>query len=416
MTRQGKAYPLSESTRLAVAEVLIAKSRLEPSHCQENPLQEAMEILGDEIPDHMRALIALRRSTIARLHGDYHKSEDVIVDFEKRAPSHASSNARLRSLVRLVLISRLENLVQLEDYGAAEKRIHDLEDWEPAGREPWSAMELSVSFKKWASVSKIYQANGQLEDARSYLQSCYCFLQPQGLRADPIRFQIICRLADFLCAEGEYADARSKIESEIQLISTHNHGRFAKALRRLKVSLVDVDIAEKQYDQASLDIVWLKQRFNQVQSPDISDQWLHVRALVTSARLWHCRGRFQDAIVEWEAVLLLLKKYPRCFSPKGFFYGLCQLSISIARLQLARSTEEPPHIASLSWHDETRHTFHEGCTILIHEDMNYWIPTLPRTVIPGLLSSVASMDPDCMARDQVFLRLRQKYSCRSSRL
>ncbi|OQD73137.1 hypothetical protein PENANT_c216G03004 [Penicillium antarcticum] len=413
LVKESKAYELPRTTRIALAEVFVAKARLGSSQYNRQALNEAIEILGDDIPDFIQASIALRRSILARLDGAYHSSEQVIGDYQKRAPLYGLANPRLRALSRLLIISHLENLIQLEDYEKAEYEICELNKWEPSEEKPWSPMELSVNFKKWSTISKIYQSRGRLESARSYLASCYTFLRPEYLQdnlkfPDPNRFQIISRLSDLLCAEGYWVDARSKIEFEIESILNKTQGKFAKALKRLKVSLLDVDIAESKYDQASSGVEWLKQQFHEISSPDISDQWLHVRSTIASARLLHYQCRFQDTIFEWEQVLSLVQKYSNSFKSEGFFYGLAQLSISLARIQTARSTIDASCIVSQSWRADTRQYFDKGCAALVREDTNYWIPTLPRTVIPDLLSKIQSEKPTWGTEDE-FLKLQQKY-------
>jgi tetratricopeptide (TPR) repeat protein len=326
------------------------------------------------------------------------------------------ANPRLRALSRLLLISHLENLIQLEAYEKAEKEIRELNKWEPSEGALWSPMELSVNFKKWSTVSKIYQSRGRLESAKSHLVRCYSFLRPERLRndtellpdPDPNRFQIICRLSDLLCADGYWVDARSNIEYEINSISSDFPGKFAKALTRLKVSLLDVDIAESKYDQASSGIEWLKQQFVEISSPDISYQWLHVRSIIASARLLHSQRRFKEAISEWDLVLSLVRKYSDSFEPEGFFYGLAQLSIALARLQNARSTTDASCISSPSWHADTRQFFDKACAVLAREDVNYWVPTLPKTVIPDLLSNIQPTEASWWTADD-FLKLQQKY-------
>lgn len=414
LAKQSKAWELPRSTIIELAEVLVAKARLGSSQYNRQALDEAIEMLGDDIPDHVQASIALRRSIFARLDGAYHSSEQIILDYQKGAPYPGPTNPRLRALSRLLMISHLENLIQLEAYEKAENEISELNKWEPSEETPWSPMELSVSFKKWSTVSKIYQSRGRLESARSYLASCYIFLQPEYLQddlksiPDPNRFQIITRLSDLLCAEGYWVDARSKIEIEIDSISNKIQGTFAKALKRLKVSLVDVDIAEGKYDQASSCVEWLKQQFHEISSPDISDQWLHVRSTIASARLLHFQSRFQDAISEWEQVLSLVEKYPNSFESEGFFYGIAQLSISLARVQIAHSTTDASRIDLQSWRADTRQHFDKGCQVLVREDVNYWIPTLPKTAIPDLLSNIQSQEPTWRTMDD-FIKLQQKY-------
>lgn len=403
MTTQSKAFDLPSPTKVALAEVLVAKSRLGKSYVHQQALDAVIKLLGEKTPDHILAMIAVRKSILARLRGDYRESEDVIIDYQQGDKSHAFANARLRALNRLLLISHLENLIQLEHFEDAEKEIDDLNKWEPVNHTEWSPMESSVNLKKWSTVSKIYQSDGRLKTARSYLDGCYPLLRTNQLRDEPNRFQIICRLSDLLCAEGSFADARSKIENEIRSITTH--GKLAKALRRLKVSLVEVSIAEERYDEASSDVEWLKKQYDNIGTPDISDQWLHLRSTVASARLLHYQSRFQDAMLEWEHVISLVRKYANCFEPEGFYYGLAQLSISVARIKISKN---PSIIPTETWYADSRQAFNQGCAILALEKINYWIPTIYKKWIPDVLSDIMSAEP-VWTETGTFINIRQRY-------
>ncbi|KAJ5742599.1 uncharacterized protein N7511_011331 [Penicillium nucicola] len=407
--QQSKAYDLPPSIKLALSEVLVAKARLRRVQCPQQALNQATDLLGDAAPDHIQASIALRRSIIARLEGSYHKSEEVILDYQKRALPYETANPRLRAVTRLIIISHIENLIQLENYESASNNIEDLNDWEPNSDTIWSPMELSVNFKKWSTISKIYQSRGKLAEARDYLSNCYPFLQSEHFRADPNRFQIICRLSDLLCADGYFHDARSKIEREIHLIRLH--GNLPKAKRRLEVSVLGVYIAEGKYKEASSVVLSLRKQFSTISSPDISDQWLHLRSVVASAILLHCQCRFLEAVSEWENLLSLLKKYPHSFEPEGFYFGLGQISISLALLQLASSssTKRDSGVVPPSWSADAKKAFDIGCTVLAHEDLNFWIPMVPQRYIPDLLASIRSERPSWTETSD-FRKLQQKYS------
>ncbi|KAJ6126185.1 hypothetical protein N7471_010678 [Penicillium samsonianum] len=389
---ENKPYDLPRSIKLALSEVLVAKARLRRVQYPQQALDEATHLLGDAAPDHIQASIALRRSVIARLEGSFHKSEEVILDYKKGAHPYKTANPRLRALTRLVMISHIENLIQLEDYESASIEIDDLNDWEPNKDAIWSPMELSVNFKKWSTVSKIYQSRGKLAEARDYLSNCYPYLQCEDFRTDPNRFQVICRLSDLLCADGYFNDARSKVEHEIRLI--HLHGNLPKAMRRLEVSMLDVNIAEGKFNEASTLVLSLRKQFSRISSPDISDQWLHLRSVFASASLSHCQCRFMEAVSEWKNLLLLLKQYPQSFEPEGFYFGLGHMSMSLALLQLASSspTKKYPRVPSRSWDADAKLAFDIGCTVLAREDLNFWIPMLPKRIISEYQVSAAVVD------------------------
>lgn len=394
--------------KLALSEVLIAKARLRRVQCPQQALDDATGLLGDAAPDHIHASIALRRSVVARLEGSYQKSEEVIFEYQKRSLPYETATPRLRALTRLVMISHIENLIQLEDYETASNQIENLNPWEPNHDTVWSPMELSVNFKKWSTISKIYQSQGRLTDARDYLSNCYPFLQSEDFRADPNRFQVICRLSDLLCADGYFKDARSKVEHEMSLIRLR--GNLPKAMKRLEVSLLDVNIAEGKYEEASTLVSSLRKQFSTISFPDISDQWLHIRSVIASASLSHCQCQFLEAVSEWENLLSLLKNYPHSFEPEGFYFGLGHMSISVAfLLASSSSTKSNPRVTPSSCDADAKKVFDIGCTVLAREDINFWIPILPTRYIPELLATIRSKRPTWTETID-FLRLQQKYS------
>lgn len=170
-----------------------------------------------------------------------------------------------------------------------------------------------------------------------------------------------------------------------------------------------MDIAEGKFRQAALAIQSLKQAFDVIPSVDFSDQWLHVRSVISSARLLHYRFQFEEAIHEWEEASSLMGKYRSCFKPEGFLHGLVQFSISVARIRANHFTKRACNPDSESWFADTRRSFDEGCVILAHEDSNYWVPTILRIWIPDLLSEIETAEPRWATTD-LFSSLRRRYS------
>ncbi|CAI7594326.1 unnamed protein product [Penicillium pancosmium] len=405
---QAESYDLSDSLRLELAEVLVAKARLGRLKCTEQSLEKAIALFDGVAPDYIQASIALRRSISLRLEGSFQKSEKVIFDYQEEAHRRETSNTRLRALNRLIMISHVENLIQLEDYETGRKEIHNLNDSEPNSDKAWSLMDLSVNFKKWSTVSKIYQSQGYLNESRDYLSNCYPYLRSEEFRADPNRFQIICRLSDLLCADGCLDNARSKIEHELYLMGVH--GKLIKASRRLEVSMLDVNIEEGRLKEASTLALSLKGQFSRIVSPDISDQWLHVRSVVASARLLYCQGSYPEAVSEWRNLLLLTKKYPLSFEPEGFYFGLGHMSMSVALLQSDQSSSQSDDRVALELREkDAKKALDIGCDVLARENLNFWIPLLPKRYIPDLMDEIKYLRP-AWADTLDFKSLQKKYT------
>ncbi|CAL5871605.1 uncharacterized protein PFLUO_LOCUS5858, partial [Penicillium psychrofluorescens] len=297
----------------------------------------------------------------------------------------------------------LESEAGVDNKSKVDHRVYG---WEPEKRIQ-SPMDQPVDFKKLSSLSKIHQSTGQLEQAKSYLHVCYNAIRRNSRLGELDRSQITCRLCDILCAQEFCSDARKKIEAEINTSAAR--GKCTASLRRLKVSLMEVDILEGKFEQAFLAAHWLKLAFDSVSSADVGEQRLHVRSVIASSRLFHYQFRYDDAIREWEEACSLVRKYRHCFKPEGFLYGLIQFSISVARIRADSTTNRAYSTASKSWCADTKQSFDNGCVILTREDPDYWIPTIPKIWVPYLMSVMESAEPT-WASTNVFSSLRQRYS------
>ncbi|KAJ5873641.1 uncharacterized protein N7473_013200 [Penicillium subrubescens] len=429
--RKPNKLPLSNSTKLELAEVLIARARLGSSLLHMELLDNAVKLLGDQIPCHLQVSIILRRSQIARLQGDFSLSEKLVAFFQNWSQYIEVDSARMRTLKRLILLSHLENLIQLGHSARAMREMVVLNNLWPIQTTESSPLELSIAVQRLSTVSKLHQSIGHLEEATVLLMGYYPVLsQSEKNGIDPNRFQIICRLADLLCVEGRSELARSKIELEIKTISLCEHRRFSRARRRLEISLIDVKIAEAihaqvttdiskhKYDQILGDIENLKnelQEFEAVSDLDIVDRWMRVRLLVASARVLLLQERFTDAEKEWAEVLLRIGNYPGTFGQQGFFSGVCHLSIFFAR---AQASSRGLYMGTCGFTDDwttvKKKELEEICSILAREAVSYWIPTLTKNFLPNLLSQIATEYPQLTEGNDDFLITREKFSCHTS--
>jgi hypothetical protein len=232
-----------------------------------------------------------------------------------------------------------------------------------------SLMEMQVHIGFSLVASDIQRSLGQLKLAKDYLVDFYRW--PDLLRHDSRRYQIICALVDIRCALGEIDEAENLIEEEIGKLP----GGLSKAQRRLLVSSLDVCIARRAetcFTEARSRISKLDDFYREKGTLDISDQLLHVRTLVASARIYHLQSSFTQSIDEWEKVKVLASNY-LAFRERGFTFAFCELSIGYAQILIALQAIE-----------NAKATF-------IGEKDNFWIPVIATDWLPMIRAELANL-------------------------
>jgi hypothetical protein len=261
---------------------ILVKAGINASACQED-LVEAQQMLKEDtrLPRYLEAAFSHRQSVLARLNADYIASNTFIDSNLSKPMADNQVDRRLNAWRLHLFVSRLKNLTMQERFNEARDVI---KNWNmpPA----LSLMERQVHIGYSLVASDIQKSLGQLKLSKDYLEGCCSF--PSLLLYDPKRYQIICALVDIRCALGEVDEAESLIIEETDKLRSPDE--LSKARRRLLVSSLDVDIAkrsESSFAEARSKISDLTHFFQKRQSLDISDQFLYVRILTASARLYH---------------------------------------------------------------------------------------------------------------------------------
>lgn len=337
----------------------------------------------------MEAAIAHRQSTVARLEAKYDDADALIKQYLCHSKQNCLTDRRLHAWHLHLFVSHLKILNLQEKFEAARK---ELDSWSLL---PKVSLMESQSIPSFAHVvSEIWRSLGKLDQAKDYLVDCYSFFMANDanpfLKAnDPHRYQIVCALIDIHCALEEIYDADLLLKREIERLPTD--GRLSKAFRRLQVSSLDIDIAHgspESFAKAHSKINVLKHTFCGIQKPDISDQLLHVRTLVASARIFHLRSYFPQAIQEWEVVNTLAAKYS-AFRCQGFTFAFSQLSIGLAHIKIACQTNDSyvinEHMQAFT------ETLEQANSIFQLEEDNYWIPTITTDWLPKVRSEIESL-------------------------
>ena len=350
--------------REEVSEALLAASTA-GNHVRQSVLPTVAELVDEKSPPHLQAEMTYQQSISLRLSANYQDSERVIHDFCCRCKDYQDTcipkfyqqfqsdlvDNRLSALYGRLQASHLENLVQCEKYLSA---TNEVDDWQ--GHIPLSPLESRVRASRAATICKIFRAQGLFEDARKRLEICLRLFELQGM--DNIRVR--CSLADVYCDLRLPSEARRLIAPELE--KEREKLLKSKALRRLLASMIDTDIQLCYYEDARKTIDAFEGILDGLSNLDVSDQLLHVRVLLASAKVYQCNSQFVQAIRAWKVALAHVQKYDS-FKGKGFTYAVVHLSLSLAYLGIGDRKE--------AWA-----SFDCAATTLPREEHDHWIPTL----------------------------------------
>ncbi|PVH90945.1 hypothetical protein DM02DRAFT_664503 [Periconia macrospinosa] len=347
--------------REEAADALLAASRV--AGVRRSVLSTVSELIDDASPQHLQAEVANQQSILLRLDANFDHSERVIHDFCCRCGDYSQKciptfyqrfqpdgvSRRLNALYGQLHRSHLENLVQCDEYKLA---IQEVDNWQLPGSP--SLIETRALPARTLTISKIFRSQGMFPDARRRLE--LCLDHPQAMN----RSQVLCNLADVYCDLDLPGKADDLISPEVE--GGRKRATKMKAFRRFLVSAMDIDIQRRLYDDASTTVRELEGIFNDLRNLDTSDQLLHVRVLVASARICHFRSQFLEAVQKWEVALHHVRNY-RSFRGEGFTYAVIHISKSLAYLKIGER-------------GEARVSFNRGKEILQGRVRDYWIPTL----------------------------------------
>ncbi|KAK0889498.1 hypothetical protein LTR02_015407 [Friedmanniomyces endolithicus] len=335
---QSEGMNVPACVKNSATEALMAAPNIGSAVTRQKTLAMATPLIDDKAPDYLLAEAAHQQSVVSRLVADFDGSERYIQEFYRRAgisdlselemPAQnepvESLNRRLYALCGRLHVSHLGNLVQTGRYEVA---LREVKSWKMP--ENPSLMEIRVLPSKNLLISKIFRAQGRFVDAQCVLQQCPL------LPNDTYRYQVISGRAD------AYNDLDQSEEAH-------------------------TDIQTARYEEARRSVHQLAIMFRGLHNLDVSDQLLHVRMLVASARLYHCNAEFRQAIEGWKRVLVHVQRYAT-FHLGGYTHAISNLSLSLAHL----------HVMEI---DDAREAFECAKGILSRTPQDYWIPTLAKWV------------------------------------
>ncbi|KAH8674440.1 hypothetical protein BGZ60DRAFT_404034 [Tricladium varicosporioides] len=331
---------LYENTHLKIplrrdaVEALVSASKFGGMSDRKYFLKIATDLQKDLQQTDIQAMVVHRESVLLRLNKEISNSRRVIEQFLDRPLTEV--NPRLHSLLGLLHLSQAENWAYHFNH---EKVYEEAQKWGP-GDNP-SPMQLYVLRTKLKVLGQSYKGGGHFEDAKPAFEGCLAAMKPD----DSERFLIKCHLADVYC-EMDYLkrkqhaapnivyleEAEKIVRPEIEHLQTR--GRDLRHLRRLRLSLVEIEIIRGRQSAAECLIKELLANYNRLTEHDINDQVGHVRALIAWARI----SEPSTAVARWHTALSWNKIY---HPSEGdvFTCGVIYLFMSLAYFKIGDTDE-----------------------------------------------------------------------------
>ncbi|KAF2871072.1 hypothetical protein BDV95DRAFT_53848 [Massariosphaeria phaeospora] len=333
-------------------ETLLAASRLETANTREKLLVQAANSGSYLHKTHLHAEIAHEWSVFFRSQGRIQDSDRVIRQFLH----HHGPNIQVSwvSLGRL-RISQAYNLAYKFDFDTA----HETLKWLPSS-DNLSEGEVYLLCDQLLCSGRILRGQGRFEEAKHCLDSCIATI---GL-LESKRLLIVSHLSDLHC-ELDYAQCNNQSQTHLkeakemvvrEIGGARESHRHSRGLRRLLLSLLEVDIRQGLFHEAKTWIKELLDLYNKLLEPDINDKIGHVRALIARARISH----LNEAEGCWMAALDQNSLY-NPGEEDVFTCGIIYLFVSLTRLQLGRV-------------EESKHAFRQAREVISRKQPQYLIP------------------------------------------
>ena len=362
---QSKELKLPSDLKEEALQCLLVKAGFEAAYCGQD-LSYAERLLREDpgIPRYLEVALSYRQSVLARLSADYSTSH-AYINKVLSSTENDEPDRRFNTWQIYLKLSQLKNLTMQEEFVKAHR---ELTAWETPPVQSLMEGQAQISYSLVAF--EIDRSLGKLDSAGKYLANCYYHFS-YSHRHDPRVYQVVCALVDIHCALGKINAAETLLSMETKTLPVG----LSKGRRRLLVSSLEVYIArgsESSFTEARSIINQLDDFYRKKDCLDISDQQLHVRTLVASARVYHLQSSFTRSVNEWERVKDLASRYS-AFRGRRFTVAFSELSIGYARMKLALQSLETAN------------------AIFIHEKDNFWIPVIATHWLPMIRAEIANL-------------------------
>ena len=309
-------------------ETLLSASKFEGPSDRENLLMMAARLQPEPAEPHIRAEIVHQLSVMFRSTGRISDSERLITEFFN------SESLGSHYFLGLLHLSQANNqLYRFEFRRAREENCK----WQPSS-DTLSDCELRLLCDQLCTTGRILRGEGRFDEARRCFEGC---LATPGLPRSK-RLLVISHLSDVYCEldyiqrnnacqltlQSSYLNkGRNVVQQEIDCARAC--GKPSKGLRRLLLSLTEIEIRQGRFDMGECIVRELLGIYSKIAEPDVNDRVGHVRTLIARARV----SQLCEAEEHWNAALMQNRAY-NPFEEEVFTCGVIYLFISSVRFQL----------------------------------------------------------------------------------
>ncbi|KAK7754282.1 major facilitator superfamily [Diatrype stigma] len=354
LERALRTYKIQASLQTHVIEAMLYFSERDSVITRHLAVEQARKLLRKPMPYYLHASVVLFQSILYRIDGDLAKSEARIRDFTWRGPKPITR--RDHALQGRLHISQIENKIKCYDNDVPSS----IYKWEAA--QPLSSLDIEVTFRLQSTAARFFQSVGDFGAAKASLEQSLCLNTTKPIRTNTRRL-LVGRVADLYCELQECAKAAEILQPELDSVDEADRPR--RTFRRLLLASAEASIGLGRLDAAEIVLRELGSSAAPSTLDDLHDQQLHMRRLVSAARIVHMRADYAEAVVRWKHALREVERMHTLKSGAGFTAAVIHLSLAHAQL---RDGDRD---------GGGRHSWAAGLEILGSERCEFWIPVVP---------------------------------------
>ncbi|KAH8898635.1 hypothetical protein GQ53DRAFT_836744 [Thozetella sp. PMI_491] len=358
-----RAYKIPKSLRIQVLEAILFFGERDSVAIRRFAVEQARSLLQKSMPYYLHASVVLFQSVLLRIDGELDRSKAQIESFMWRGPK--PSSRRDHALQGRLHISQIENKIKCYDNDVP----FSIYKWE--AEHPLSSLDIEVMFRLQSTAARFFQSVGDFGAARASLEQFLCLDTTKPIRLNTRRI-LVGRLADIYCEMQEYARAAEMSQPELSNIDESDRPR--RGFRRLLLASVEANIGLGKLAAADSALREMEP-FEPRTLDDLHDQQLHMRMLLSAARIAHMQPDLGDAVARWQLALQEVERMYTLKSERGFTAAVIHLSLAHAQLNAGDVGR-----AKRSWAI--------GLEILRSEKCEFWIPTVSTLWLPKIALGV----------------------------
>ncbi|KAK8076088.1 hypothetical protein PG994_003360 [Apiospora phragmitis] len=256
-----------------------------------------LEVAADSLQEqHVQYSIAASQCLVSRLDGQMDQGASII-EHISQVSSPGATDERLHSTLGQIMIQRVLNCIQAEDFSAVSLL---LANWQPLGQKP-SPMESIVLLRKHMLSGRILRFQGAFTESLTHLKDALAITELQkDVDFDDDLRDLTCDLADTLIELDDAEAAEYHLQAEI----TRRNQAYIPTPRKtlLDLSLAEARFAQQRFEEARTLCLDIESRPNLL-------KFEKLRLYFIMAKIYHIRPDHARAITYWSKAMEAVGKF-----------------------------------------------------------------------------------------------------------